>query len=47
MDDPALREDLGRRGAEAVRTKFTTENMARSTLAVYEELREAGRAKWR
>ena len=47
MDDPALREDLGRRGSEAVRKKFTTELMARSTLAVYEELREASRAKWR
>jgi glycosyltransferase involved in cell wall biosynthesis len=34
--DPALAEDLGRRGAEAVRREFTVEAMARSTLKVYE-----------
>ncbi len=38
MEDAALRGELGRRGAEAVRGRFTAEQMARSTLEVYQGL---------
>lgn len=37
-DDPALGIELGRRGSENVRTRFTVEAMARSTLKVYDEI---------
>jgi glycosyltransferase involved in cell wall biosynthesis len=35
LDDPGLRAELGRRGQEVVRQRFTAEEMARNTLAVY------------
>jgi glycosyltransferase involved in cell wall biosynthesis len=44
MDEPVLRGDLGRRGAEAVRQRFHPEAMARATLAAYGEIAPVKRA---
>jgi glycosyltransferase involved in cell wall biosynthesis len=37
LEDRAHREELGRKGKEAVHTRFTADRMARETLAVYQE----------
>jgi glycosyltransferase involved in cell wall biosynthesis len=36
LDDAAHREELGRRGHEAIRQRFHAAEMARATVAVYE-----------
>jgi glycosyltransferase involved in cell wall biosynthesis len=36
LEDPAHRDELGRKGKEAVHRRFTAETMARETAAVYE-----------
>lgn len=43
LRDPARRRELGRRGREAVRSRFNDGAMADDTLAVYEEARRAAR----